>query len=88
MILRRSSVEVTVDCGKTPHKTPKELQANLELSGVVVSVCATCCNKPSQAPWAKAKEDTSTAKEKTQKARLMCAKTFIDKPQSFWDNIL
>lgn len=46
----------------------------------------TPCTNPSKTPWMKAKKDTTTERM-PQKARLMLAKTFLDKSQPFWDNV-
>ena len=67
----------------TQCKTFKELQADLDQSGLVVSACTyTPHTKPSRAPWGKDKE------ERQYKTGLMFAKPLLDKPLSLCDNVL
>ena len=73
---------------KTPHQTAKELQADLKVSGVVVSAFAIHYTLNQAGLHGRRPSRTSLLKERHDRARLTFVKTILDKAQSVWDNVL
>ncbi len=69
----------------TPRLTSKDLKDNLEQSGVMVSTSTICCTL-NQAGQRQRK--TPLLKKIHKKERLIFAKEYLNKPQSFWEHFL
>ena len=65
--------------GKTPQKTSKEPQADLEQSGEVLFKVGLHGERPRR---------TLLSSEKSKMGRLIYATSFIDRSQSFWNDVL
>ena len=71
----------------TPRKTYTQLQAHLEQTEVVVSAKTIHRTLNKVGLHGRRPRRKLQLKIRHKKARLKFAKTFIDKPQSFWDNV-
>lgn len=81
--INEKSSKVGVKCGKKHLKSWKLTCSNLD----GFNLYRTLHTKPRRGLWAKAKKNP-LLKEKHEKARLIFAKTYLDKPQSSWANVL
>uniref|UniRef100_A0A3B1JPD6 Uncharacterized protein n=1 Tax=Astyanax mexicanus TaxID=7994 RepID=A0A3B1JPD6_ASTMX len=71
-----------------PRQTSKELKVNLEQSGVMVST-STIRRTLNQAElYGRRPRKKPLLKKRHKKERLIFAKEYLDKPQSFWENVL
>lgn len=73
---------------KTPRQTSKELKANLEQSGVMVSTSTIRRTLNHAELYGRRPRKKPLLKKRHKKERLIFAKEYRDKPQSFWDNVL
>lgn len=73
---------------KTPRQTSKELKANLEQSGVMVSTSTIRRTLNHAELYGRRPRKKPLLKKRHKKERLIFAKEYLDKPQSFWDNVL
>uniref|UniRef100_A0A8B9JYE2 Transposase Tc1-like domain-containing protein n=1 Tax=Astyanax mexicanus TaxID=7994 RepID=A0A8B9JYE2_ASTMX len=73
---------------RKPRQTSKELKVNLEQSGVMVST-STIRRTLNQAElYGRRPRKKPLLKKRHKKERLIFAKEYLDKPQSFWENVL
>ena len=77
---------------KTSRQTSKDLKANLEQSGVMVSTVpykSTIHRTLNQTGlYGRRPRKTPLLRKRHKKERLIFAKKYLDKPQSFWENVL
>ena len=73
---------------KTPRKTSKELKADLEQSGIMVSTRTIRRTLNREGLYGRRPRRTPLLKKRHKKERLIFAKEYLDKPQSFWENVL
>ncbi len=69
---------------KEPRLTSKQIQADLQTQGTAVSARTLCCHLNEKGRYGRRPLLT----QRHIKARLEFAKTYVTKPQSFWENIL
>lgn len=72
----------------TPRKTSKDLKADLEQSGVMVSTRTIRRTLNQAGLHGRRPRKTPLLKKRHKKGRLIFAKEYLDKPQSFWENVL
>lgn len=73
---------------KTPRLTSKDLKTNLEQSGVIVSTSTIRRTLNRVGLYGRRPRKTPLLKKRHKKERLIFAKENLDKPQSFWNNVL
>ncbi len=72
----------------TPRLTSKDLKDNLEQSGVMVSTSTIHRTLNQAGLHGQRPRKTPLLKKRHTKERLIFAKEYLNKPQSFWENVL
>ncbi len=83
--LQRSIVRM-VD--KEPRLTTKQIQADLQTQGTTVSARTIHRHLNEKGRYGRRPRRTPLLTQRHKKARLEFAKTYVTKPQSFWENVL
>ena len=73
---------------KTPCHTSKDLKANLEQSGVMVSTNTIRRTLIQTGLHGRRPRKTPSLRKKHKKEQLIFVIEYLDKPQSFWENVL
>ncbi len=73
---------------KTPRLTSKDLKANLEQSGVMVSTSTIHRTLNQAGLHGRRPRKTPLLKKRHKKERLIFAKEYLGKLQSYWENVL
>ncbi len=73
---------------KTTRLTSKDLKDNLEQSGVMVSTSTIRCTLNQAGLHGQRPRKTPLLNKTHTKERLIFAKEYLNKPQSFWENVL
>ncbi len=74
---------------KTPRLTSKDLKDNLEQSGVMVSTSTIRRTLNQAGLHGRRSKKTPLLKKRHTKGRTdLCQKEYLNKPQSFWENVL
>ncbi len=73
---------------KEPRLTSKQIQADLQTQGTTVSARTIRRHLSEKGHYGRRPRRTPLLTQSHKKARLEFAKTYVTKPQSFWDNVL
>ncbi|KAL0166161.1 hypothetical protein M9458_038005, partial [Cirrhinus mrigala] len=73
---------------KEPRLTSKQIQADLQTQGTTVSARTVCHHLNEKGRYGRRPRRTPLLTQRHKKARLEFAKTYVTKPQSFWENVL
>ncbi len=73
---------------KEPQLTSKQIQADLQTQGTTVSARTLRCHLNEKGRYGRRPRRTPLLTQRHKKARLEFAKSYVTKPQSFWENVL
>ena len=71
-----------------PRLTSQQIQAHLQTQGTTVSALTICHHLNEKGRYGRRSRRTPLPTQRHKKARLEYAKTYVTKPQSFWENVL
>ena len=73
---------------KEPQSTVKQIQADLQTQGTTVSTRTIRHQLDERGFYGRRPRRTPVLRKRNKKARLELAKTHLNKPKSFWENVL